>query len=133
MKNRNIILVVFGILIALPAVNVSAEEDRYVMCKRIAKQETGYYGPVPKEHIKTGGFLRGAAKGAATGAAIGWISGKKNKKLGKSAKRGAGIGGLIGLLKQAGSNSKAKKRNRENDMRREAYYIELNACMSAGN
>lgn len=129
MKQQIIILMSIGCL-AFPAIASADKEDRYITCKRMAKQETGYYGAAPKEHMKSGGFLRGAAKGAATGAAIGWIGG--NKKVGRSAKRGAAIGGFIALLKQGAANKKIKQRNRENDRRREAYYQELNACMSAG-
>lgn len=124
-KNR-VFVVLVTTLFSVVMLNASAEEDRYIMCKRLAKEETGYNGPVPKKHTKKGGLFEGAAKGAVAGAAIGWVSGNS---AGDAAKKGAALGGLAALIKKEKKKKKERKRNKKNRHRQEAYYHELNACM----
>ncbi|MEM9388492.1 MAG: hypothetical protein AAGA68_25850 [Pseudomonadota bacterium] len=102
-----------------------AEQGRYEYCKEVARDISGYRGPIPAEYKESTSVLEGAAKGAASGAAAGWITGKD---AGKAAKRGAALGALIAGIKKGVEDEK----RRENEAKRRIYRRELQACMEEG-
>lgn len=127
MKINRHILLPFGMLMMVFALNAVAAEDRYVMCKRMAKQETGYIGPVPTVYAKKANVLKSVAKGALLGGFIGKISGNSSKK---GAQGVAALAGLGALIKHDKAKKKARRENEKNRKLREAYSVELNACMA---
>lgn len=124
--NRHVLLP-FGMLVMVFTFNAVAAEDRYVMCKRMAKQETGYTGPVPTVYAKKASVLKNAAKGALIGGLIGKVSGNSSKK---GAQGVAALAGLGALIKHEKAKKRAKRENERNRKLREAYSVELNACMA---
>ena len=97
------------------------DENPYSYCKRKAMDITGYDGRTPKDY-KKGQALEGALKGAASGATLAWIAGKDKEK---AAKKAAGLGLLIGAIKQG----KDKERQKKQDRLRRDYQYELDNCM----
>jgi hypothetical protein len=101
-------------------------ENRYNYCRDRAIDLSGYDGRMPQVY-KNGQAFEGAIKGAASGAALGWVVGGNSKSTKKAAKRAAGIGFLIGAIKQGQANKKRKEQNRK----RRNYQYELDGCMSS--
>lgn len=127
MKINQHILLPFGMLVMVFSLSVVAAEDRYVMCKRMAKQETGYRGPVPTAYAGKSHVFKDAAKGALVGGFLGKISGNSSKK---GAQGVAALAGLGALIRHDKAKKRAKRENERNRKLRDAYNVELNACMA---
>ena len=103
------------------------ERDAYEYCRELAMDETGYRGAIPAEYQRGSKALEGALKGGASGAGTAWVLGGNKEQRKKAAKRAAGVGFLIGALKDA-ENRKKRERN---ERKRRRFQEELDRCMSS--
>jgi hypothetical protein len=120
---KKIFLVALGVMVLSFPIFA---DNKYNYCRDRAIDLSGYDGRMPQTY-KNGQAFKGALKGAASGAALGWVVGGNSKSTKKAAKRAAGLGFLIGAIKQAKSDKKRKAQNRK----RRNYQYELDGCMSS--
>ena len=104
-------------LVAVLAAAPAGADYQYERCVREARDVSGYDGDAPKSVL--GGAVKGGLGGAALGAAGGWVAGNDT---GRSARRGAKLGVVVGAVKAASDNKKASEERR-------VFERALDACL----
>ncbi len=127
---KNILLTIVSLVLLTTSLFAQRDyydsRDRYSYCRQKAIDLSGYNGRMPNQY-RSGRAFEGAIKGAASGAAASWFTGGDSKANKRAARRTAGLGFLIGAIKQGKANKNRRKQNR----RRRNYQYELDECMSS--